>query len=70
MKKKLQLNELKVQSFVTSETDQIKGGSVDTLKPTQASCLDYVSCAAIQCLITYHQNGACNMVDRSAARLC
>ncbi|MES2629064.1 MAG: pinensin family lanthipeptide [Bacteroidota bacterium] len=49
--KKLKLNDLKIHSFRTSDEDanQIKGG---TIRPTAASCLDYISCSPLQCLIS------------------
>ncbi len=51
MKKKLSLNNLKVQSFVTSEieSEKIKGG---TLQNTAFSCLAYISCNPLQCIIS------------------
>lgn len=46
MKKKLKLNELKVQSFVTAEAKTIKGGA------TEISCLAFISCHVLQCVIS------------------
>ncbi|MES2629063.1 MAG: pinensin family lanthipeptide [Bacteroidota bacterium] len=63
MKKRLKLNDVKVQSFVTSETEQIKGGILETAY----SCLAYISCDVAGCLVTrYGDNciggGALNTV--------
>ncbi len=55
MKKKLKLNDLKVQSFVTSDiaADQIKGG---TGGETAYSCLAYITCDVVGCVATKYQN--------------
>lgn len=49
MKKKLKLNDLKVQSFVTAEANKVKGG---TLQQTYASCLAYISCHPLECILS------------------
>lgn len=57
MKKKLQLNDLKVQSFVTSNfaADSIKGGS---LGETNYSCLKFITCDIVACAVS-QQGNAC-----------
>lgn len=55
MKKKLSLKSLEVQSFVTTvektESGNNRGGD-SLVCPTNASCMDVMSCAAIQCTYT------------------
>ncbi len=50
MKKKLKLNDLKVQSFITSEknTENIKGGSLET----NYSCLKFITCDLVACVVS------------------
>lgn len=59
MKKKLKLNDLKVQSFVTSsDTTKVIGGEsyktvcadTDTLQ-TMYSCLAYITCNVVACAV-------------------
>ncbi len=54
MKKKLQLNDLKVQSFVTTDikAEEIKGGSLET----KYSCLKFITCDLVGCALS--QGGA------------
>ncbi len=49
MNKKLKLTDLSIQSFVTSEANQVKGG---TLQNTVYSCLAYISCDVVGCVAT------------------
>lgn len=52
MKKKLKLDELKVQSFITKvdndSAKNVKGAGIN--KETWASCLAYVSCYMTDCI--------------------
>lgn len=52
MKKKLKLNDLKVQSFVTADAENIKGGTGETMY----SCLAYVTCNVVGCVLTQYGN--------------
>ncbi len=53
MKKKIQLNELKVKSFVTElnpkKKDAVNGGKRDLME-TMYSCLQYISCHMTDCV--------------------
>lgn len=56
MKKKLKLNDLKVQSFITTEAaDKLKGGSLET----NYSCLRFATCDIVACVLT-QQGTLCN----------
>ncbi|HEX4888465.1 MAG TPA: pinensin family lanthipeptide [Luteibaculaceae bacterium] len=57
MKKKLKLDDLKVKSFVTSElnANQIKGGAPE-LPETFYSCLAYITCDVVGCVVTNYGN--------------
>jgi len=49
MKKKLNLKDLTVQSFVTEvKLDEVKGGTAQTIY----SCLDYVTCDIVRCYLS------------------
>jgi hypothetical protein len=51
MKQKLRIDQLKVQSFLTSaDADAHKGGAT-LICNTNASCLPYVTCDRLQCII-------------------
>jgi len=50
MKKKLNLNDLKVKSFVTEmSSNQVKGGAVPE---THYSCLKFITCDIVKCYLT------------------
>lgn len=55
MKKKLKLNDLRVQSFVTSDiaAENIKGGNGPE---TVYSCLAYITCDVVGCVVTKYDN--------------
>lgn len=50
MKKKLKLNDLKVQSFVTADASTVKGGTVASAN----SCLAFVTCNIVGCVVTQY----------------
>lgn len=51
MKKKLQLSQLKVSSFVTElDGNQSKNLKGKGTRETLFSCLDYISCNPVDCL--------------------
>ncbi len=50
MKKKLNLTDLKVKSFVTEmNTEQVKGGA---FPETHYSCLKFITCDLVKCFVT------------------
>lgn len=64
MKKKLQLNDLKVKSFVTSDdASQIMGGSIGE---TNYSCLKFISCDIVGCAASKYNNCPTTTVNGSA----
>ncbi len=53
MKKKLNLKDLSVKSFVTEvNANHLKGGTGDTMY----SCLAYVTCDVVKCYVTTQAN--------------
>lgn len=56
MKKKLRIDQLRVQSFVTSEDRITGGGTLANCTPdpdlqTAYSCLAYITCHAVNCAL-------------------
>ncbi len=56
MKKKLRLNDLKVQSFVTEQNGKNVNGGGSRIEATEFSCYDYISCGKVECYIHSNAN--------------
>jgi hypothetical protein len=77
MKKKLKIDQLRVQSFVTTVNDVVIGGSRSELCGlseyvcgTNASCLDYISCNEIQCVLNSRAEPCVQDAVRTGPVIC